>query len=111
MTPDARMSVSMMREGLKDFLGGSKRQPKIAELKMSGDGEFSFLGTSINVPQLEQRVFHVALTADLSELRTDVRRFPGKREFQLEWAATPLSETFLRSARERLPEGVSPESP
>jgi hypothetical protein len=105
MTPDAKVSVSIMREGLTKYLRDSKLQPKIGELRLSGDGEFPFLGTSIKVPQLEQRVSHVTLITDLSEIRKELRRFPRKKDFHLEWAATPLSETILRSKGKNSPIG------
>jgi len=97
MTPDAKISVSLAREGLEGFLRESERSPAIGELALGGNGEFPFLGASVAVPQLERTVSHVVLTTDLSGLRKDLDQFPAREDFQLEFAATAASETILRS--------------
>jgi len=97
MTPGAKISVAQAREGLEDFIRELKRSPEIGELIMSGNGEFPFLGESVEVPRFERTVSHVVLTTDLSELREDLEQFPAKKEFQLEFAGTAASETILRS--------------
>jgi Domain of unknown function (DUF4365) len=97
VSPDAKLSVSMLRDGVEDFLRESKRRPKTGEFKLAGDGEFPFLGGLVKVLELEQVVSHVRMVTDLPKLRKALIKFPRKQEFRLDFAATSASKTVVRS--------------
>jgi len=95
-TPKAQVRTSVRRGGLRKFLTKVKDFSALGTLSLCDAGSFPFLGDSIAIEKLERVVTDIRLVTVVTELRDQLRRFPQKREFWLEWEATETTETILR---------------
>jgi hypothetical protein len=98
--PQARVTMTITRGGLRKFLADVDDPSVPGTLNLWGDGSFPFLAESVVIDPLEHVVTEARPSSTSSDLRNQLNRHPPRKSFRLVWEATQATELILRARRD-----------